>query len=314
MSKKIKFMVKMMTTFWKRLAPIFLMLIAFSFIEGGMLADYADARSKSGGKSFSSSPSKAPASTAPAAGPKKDSSFSRGLMGGLLGGALGGMLFGSMFGGSGIGILPLLLLAGVAFFLYKKFAKARPSGYQSPNPSPHQYQSTNTYGGGTHSSFQPPPPPPPVIGANLVEEGIDQIRQYDRDFDPAYFKEVASDVFFQVQAGWMRRDLDSYRHLLGDQLAREYEQHFAEMRANGQINKLESIAVRSVEIVAAGSDGREDFVTLQFTANLLDYTVDDKSGELISGSMTTPVKFQEDWTWARPAGTQNWKLEGIKES
>ena len=305
-------MVKMMTTFWKRLAPIFLMLIAFSFIEGGFTAEYADARSKSGGKSFSSSPSKAPASTAPAAAPKKDGSFGRGMMGGLLGGALGAMLFGSMFGGTGMGILPLLILGVVAFFLYKKFVKSRPAG-QSPNPYAHQYQSTNTYGGASQSSFQPPPPPP-VIGGNLVEEGIDQIRQYDRDFDITYFKEVASDVFFQVQAGWMRRDIESYRHLLGDQLAQEYEQHFDEMRGNGQINKLESIAVRSVEIVAAGSDGREDFITLQFTANLLDYTVDDKSGELISGSMTTPVKFQEDWTWARPSGTQNWKLEGIKES
>jgi len=167
--------------------------------------------------------------------------------------------------------------------------------------------------GATQDSFQPPPPPPPVIGSNLVEEGIDQIRQSDRNFDPAHFKEVASDVFFQVQAGWMRRDLESYRHLLGDQLAREYEQHFAEMRTKGQINKLESIAVRSVEIVAAGSDGREDFVTLQFLANLLDYTVDDKNGELISGSMTMPVKFQEEWTWSRPVGTQSWKLEGLKE-
>lgn len=306
-----------MTTFWKRLAPIFLMLIAFSFIEGGLLADDADARSRSGGKSFSSSPSKAPTSTAPAAAPKSGSSFSRGLMGGLLGGAIGGMLFGSMFGagGSGMGILPLLLLGGIAFFLYKKFAKSRQSGYQSPNPYSNQaYQPpTNTFGGSTNNSFQPPPPPP-VIGANLLEEGIAQIRQYDRDFDPAYFKEVASDVFFQVQAGWMRRDLDAYRHLLGDQLAREYEQHFAEMRQKGQINKLESIAVRAIEIIAAGSDGREDFVTLLLTANLLDYTVDDKSGELISGSMTTPVKFAEEWTWARSVGTQNWRLEGIKEA
>ena len=105
----------------------------------------------------------------------------------------------------------------------------------------------------------------------------------------------------------MRRDLDSYRHLLGEQLAREYEEHFVEMRNNGHINKLESIAVRGVEIIQAGSDGREDFVTVLFTANLLDYTVDDKSGELVSGSMTDPVKFREEWTWARPTGTQ--KLE-----
>ncbi|MBU1566719.1 MAG: Tim44 domain-containing protein [Proteobacteria bacterium] len=68
--------------------------------------------------------------------------------------------------------------------------------------------------------------------------------------------------------------LDSYRHLLGEQLAREYEEHFVEMRSKGYINKLESIAVRGVEIIQAGSDGREDLITVLFTANLLDYTVD----------------------------------------
>ena len=69
---------------------------------------------------------------------------------------------------------------------------------------------------------------------------------------------------------------------------------------------------RPPPVGAAGSDGREDFVTVLFVANLLDYTVDDSSGELVSGSMTTPVKFEEEWTWARPSGTQNWRLEGIK--
>ena len=123
---------------------------------------------------------------------------------------------------------------------------------------------------------------------------------------------MASDVFFQVQAGWMRRDLDSYRHLLGAQLATEYAGHIDELRQKGQINKLESIAIRKVEIVAAGSDGREDFVTVLFTANLLDYTVSDTSGELVEGSMTQPVKFAERWTWARPTGTDDWKLEGIE--
>jgi predicted lipid-binding transport protein (Tim44 family) len=307
---------KTMTTLWKRFAPMFLMLIAFTLIEGGLTVDYADARSKMGGKSFSSSPSKAPATSAPAAAPgKTGSSFSRGLMGGLLGGAIGGMLFGSMFGagGSGMGILPLLLLGGIAFFLYKKFAKSRQSGYQAPSPYARQpIQPSNIFGGDTDYAAQPPPPPP-VIGENLLEEGLNQIRQTDKSFDPTYFTEVASDVFFQVQAGWMRRDLESYRHLLGEQLVREYEEHFAEMRRLGHINKLESIAVRGVEILAAGSDGREDFVTVLFTANLLDYTVDDKSGALISGSMTAPVKFNEEWTWARAVGTQNWKLEGIKE-
>jgi predicted lipid-binding transport protein (Tim44 family) len=297
-----------MTALWKSVAPIFLILIAFAFIEGGLTTDYADAKSKMGGKSYSSSPSK---SKAPASTPATGGGLGRGLMGGLIGGAIGGMLFGSMFGagGSGMGILPLLLLGGGAFFLYRKYASARKvAGNAAPNQYARQAtQPTSLFGGSTqvdsdHTAYE-----------NPLDDGIQQIRQTDRDFDPAYFTEIASDVFFQVQAGWMHRQLDSYRHLLGEQLAREYEEHFVEMRSKGHINKLESIAVRGVEVVQAGSDGLEDFVTVLFTANLLDYTVDDTSGELISGSKTTPVKFREQWTWARPTGTQNWKLEGIKE-
>jgi predicted lipid-binding transport protein (Tim44 family) len=303
-----------MPTLWKGFAPIFLILIAFAFIEGGVTADYADARSKMGGKSFKSSPSKTPASTPPGT-PAAKGGFSRGLMGGLLGGALGGMLFGSMFGagGSGMGILPLIILGGAAFFLYRRFAKSRQNvGKMATNHYAMQGSQTSTiYGGGTHTTTQPPPTP--SIGESLVDDGINQIKQVDRNFDPVHFTEVASDVFFQVQAGWMRRDLNSYQHLLGEELAQEYEKHFSDMRSSGHINKLESIAVRGMEIIEAGSDGLEDFVTVLVTANLLDYTVDDKSGELISGSMTSPVKFQEKWTWARPTGTQDWKLEGITE-
>jgi predicted lipid-binding transport protein (Tim44 family) len=308
-----------MDMLWKKLLPIFLMVIAFSLIEGGLAADYADARSRLGGRSFSSSPRRAPpnySQPAPSEPGKTGGGFGRSLMGGLLGGAIGGMLFGSLFGasGSGMGILPLLLLGGIGYFFYKKFNRARQGNVPgAPAPYPRQDVSPASIFGDGNDSAQSPPTPSQPMGEDPAADGISQIRQTDRSFDPAHFTEVASDMFFQVQAGWMRRDLDSYKHLLGEQLAGEYAGQFAEMRSKGHINKLESIAVRGVEIVQAGSDGREDFVTVLFTANLLDYTVDDKSGELVSGSMVNPVKFREEWTWARPVGTHDWKLEGIKE-
>ena len=226
------------------------------------------------------------------------------------------MLLGSMFGmgGSGMGILPLLLLGGVGFFLYRRFM-ARPTGGASPGYQPPPRQG-NSFGGNSSPAaggFATPPPPPSEPVQSSLEEGLDMIRIGDPGFDTNYFVEVASDVFFKVQAGWMRRDLSSYGHLLGEQLASEYDVQFAEMKTKGEINKLESISIRKVEVVAAGSENGEDFVTVFFTANLLDYTVDDKSGDLISGSMTEPVKFAEEWSWARPLGTQDWKLEGIKE-
>ncbi len=310
-----------MKRLYTTLAPVFLLLIAFTFVEAGITTDYADARSRGGGRSFkmnkSYSKSTPKTNQSTAAQKKSGSGMSRGLMGGLLGGALGGLLFGSLMGagGSGMGILPILLLAGGAFFLYRKFASAKQGqgAYPSPGRPAAGGMPNNMFGGGGMNSAPEAEEPEIQIGGNLLEEGFDQIRETDKGFDVNYFKEIASDVFFQIQAGWMRRDLDSYKHLLGTDLAAEYDKHFQEMREKGQINKLESIAIRTVEVTQAGSESGEDFISVLFKANLLDYTVDEKSGDLIDGSMTTPVKFEEEWTWARPTGTQDWKLEGLKE-
>jgi len=287
----------------RRFTPFFLVFFTLCFVEAGIMAEYSDARSRGGGRSFRSTPAqKAPVTqNQKPASEQKQPGMGRGLMGGLLGGAIGGMLLGSMFGmgGTGMGILPFLLLGIVAFFMYRRFTAARSSGGASPG-----YQAP-AFGG-----FTAPPEAPPKTG---LEEGLDLIRIADPGFDKDYFVQVASDVFYKVQAGWMRRDISSYRNLLGEQLAAEYEAQFAEMESKGEINKLENISIRKVELVSAGSENGEDFATVLFTANLLDYTVDDKSGELLSGSMTEPVKFAEEWTWARPLGTEDWKLEGIKE-
>ena len=296
----------------RRLTPFFLIFFSLMFIEAGITAQYADARSRGGGRSFKrTAPRKTtPRKTTTSKTTNRKSGFGAGLAGGLLGGALGGMLFGSMFGanGSGMGILPMLLLGVAAYFIYRRFmAKPKSNsspGYQPP-PSNNSFSSMNSGG-----SSAPIPPVPP--SANPLEEGLDEIRAHDPGFDPAHFTEVASDVFFKVQAGWMRRDLDSYRHLLGDELAAEYAGHFAEMKQKAVINKLESIAVRKIEIVDAGSVDGEDFVTVLITANLLDYTVDEKTNDVVEGSMMDPVKFAEKWTWARPVNTENWKLEGVE--
>jgi predicted lipid-binding transport protein (Tim44 family) len=297
---------------FRKLLPFVLVIMVCFLFEAWISVQYADARSGSGGRSFSRSTPRQSPSQAPLN--NQTGGVSRGLMGGLVGGALGGLLLGSMLGGghgSGIGILPMLILAGIAYFLYKRFSNRPPGGGSQGGGVP-PLSSLGGMFGSSMSGDSGPPPPPPAASFGSIEQGLADIRRADIGFDPKHFTEVASDVFFQVQAGWMRRDLQSYRHLLGEQLAREYEIRFTEMREHGHINKLESIAVRKVEIVDAGNDGREDFVTVLFSANLLDYTVDEKTGNLIEGSMTMPVKFEEEWTWVRPTGTDNWKLEGIK--
>jgi hypothetical protein len=51
-----------------------------------------------------------------------------------------------------------------------------------------------------------------------------------------------------------------------------------------KINRLENIGVHEVEIVEAGLNRAEELITVKFYADILDYEVDEKSGQVLSGS------------------------------
>jgi predicted lipid-binding transport protein (Tim44 family) len=246
-------------------------------------------------------------------------SFLKGVGGGLVGGMIGNMLFGGSgygggsgggsggggVGGSGFGFFELLILGGLGYFLYKRFIKPN-MGSRNISPPLNPFSTDNSQSTG----FQEPPSAPlfPTPSAN----GFDLVKQSEPDFNPEKFKEIAQDVFFKVQAAWMRRDTSSVQGLIGQQLKTEYEAQFADLKQKGLINRLENIAVRSIEIVDAGMEGQEVYIKVLFTANLLDYTVEESSGKVVKGDSTEPVKFEEFWTFARPSDSTLWKLEGIQ--
>jgi predicted lipid-binding transport protein (Tim44 family) len=87
-----------------------------------------------------------------------------------------------------------------------------------------------------------------------------------------------------------------------------------ELKREKKVNRLDNIAVRSVDLVEVWQETGSDYVTVKFLANLLDYTVDDVTGQVISGSKIDPIKFEEYWTFTRPVGNHPWKLSAIQQS
>ena len=240
-----------------------------------------------------------------------------GLAGGMVGGLLGGMLFRSLGfagGGSGMGegfgfgdIFLILIILGIIYFVVKRFrarqtamqmSTAGAGGYSFPGPSP--------------GPVFTPPPPEENTGAP-VSEGLRHIKAMDPSFEEKNFKDLAGDVFFKIQGGWTRRDLNTVRSLLTPEMFGILKKDLDELIARKHINRLENIAVREVEIVDAGQERGEDFITVRLYANLLDYVLDEKSGEVLSGSSSDPVKFVEFWTFTRNVSEKNWALAGITQ-
>lgn len=299
-------------------------LDAFARVGGGRSTGSRGSRSYSAPNRTYSTPSPSqpsgihrPSPSQPMATPtSQQSSFWRSLAMGIAGGFLGSLLFSGLshgmgtggFGGSGIGLLEILVFGFLIYYLYAHFKRRREV----------EESSVVSYRTQTPSSVEQPmtyvsPSQQQQYYANDVDEGIRHIRQMDPSFDEGRFKDTAMDIFFRVQGAWANRDMNSVKHLLTDEMFGILQGDAERLKAEKKFNKLDNIAIRSTELTEVWQEGGQDFITVRFLASLLDYTVSE-SGEVLEGSTTEPVKFEEYWTFTRPVGNHQWQLCAINQA
>jgi len=103
------------------------------------------------------------------------------------------------------------------------------------------------------------------------------------------------------------------RGLLTEEMFGILQGQVEQLRGQGRINRLENVAVRAVEPVEVWQEAGQDFITVRIRANLLDYTMEESTGRVVSGSDRDPVKFEEYWTFTRQVGPNSWKLSAITQ-
>jgi predicted lipid-binding transport protein (Tim44 family) len=136
----------------------------------------------------------------------------------------------------------------------------------------------------------------------------------DRTFNPDQFLKTAQDIFFKVQGAWNKQDTNALSALCGSELMKTWGDELTSLRARGQQNKMENIALRESEITEVWTENGEDYITVRLLANLLDYNVDAKTGAVVSGSNSDPIQFEEYWTFSRPVGPNAWKLSAVQQA
>jgi len=241
-------------------------------------------------------------------------SFLSGLGGGLLGGMIGSMLFGGRAGAAGSGgggfgfgdfILILIILA-IVFFVIKRFRARKAMEMSSANTA--YAPSSYTYNEPVPDTYYEP-----SSRDGAIAQGLRHINEMDPTFNENGFKEAVEDIFFKIQSAWTKRDLSNITHMLTPQMLNTFQDDVSRYIANKQFNRLENIAVRQVDIVDAVQDQGEEYITVKFLASLLDYVVDETTGQTVSGNTSDPVKFLEYWTFTRKVGQRNWMLAGITQ-
>lgn len=208
--------------------------------------------------------------------------------------------------GGGIGLFEILLIGalifGVYWFIKKKRQAAVAEGYYQSSAQTVEPQTSYTPGYDQQREEEWD-----------VRKGLSYTRQMDPSFDEKRFQDICMDHFFKIQGAWTNRDISVIKDLLTEEMFRIIQDDMERLKSEKRINKLENIAVRSVDIVEAWQESGRDYITVRFYANLLDYTIDQSTGQVLSGSKTEPVKFEEYWTFTRPVGNNPWKLSAINQ-
>lgn len=247
-------------------------------------------------------------------------SFFGGIMGGIAGFALGGLLGSMLFGGlgglgrgfGGIGLMDILLIGG-GILLLVMFLRSR---RQQQTPAPAYAGAGNT--GSAYGSMEPAggtstiTPEMPAAANGDLDRGLGHIRSMDPAFDTAAMADTARRMFQGVQQAVTMRDVAWVRDHLGNEMFGVLQDQADRLRTAKQTNRVEKIDLRGADVTEAWQEGGQDFVTVHLTGSMLDYTIDDASGNVVDGSRSIPADVDEYWTFTRPVGPNRWKLSAIQ--
>ena len=209
------------------------------------------------------------------------------LMGGLLFGALFSMLTGAGFEGFGSpGLLEILLIAGVIYFIYRRFTRA------------HKEQAM-TYSG-------------PAAGASAAAPDYGSSKP---DVDPSlvnesFIKDIAKNSFKSLQSAWSKGDLSSVRPLMTERMYNYLEEQLGKLRSDGLRNIVEIVYFQNVELVETDAEDDVKVAVVQINAMLRDYVVNAQD-RIVDGSKDTPIEMKEYWAFVGKG--LDWKLDDIKQ-
>lgn len=135
------------------------------------------------------------------------------------------------------------------------------------------------------------------------------------NFDPAFnetsFCDKMSNLYVQMQNGWTAHDISSLRPYFTDELFTRLERQLAQKTQQGLTNYVENIAVLESRLLGFRRDDKEDHAILRLRTRIVDYTVNDKTGEVVTGSKTQEKFMTYEWELTRTTGQTTLENDGL---
>lgn len=146
---------------------------------------------------------------------------------------------------------------------------------------------------------------PGTANAATDADGLTAMEHYislDPNFSEAELTAKLSNLYVQMQQGWTAKDISSLRPYFTDAYFAQMERQLDEHKRSKRTNHIDRIAVLYVKLLGYRQQGDNDEIIAQLQSRIVDYTVSDDTGALLSGSKTAEKLMTYEYTLMRPAG------------
>lgn len=152
------------------------------------------------------------------------------------------------------------------------------------------------------------------IDGPLAEEGLATIAKADKSFDVSEFVRGAQDAFVIIVEAFADKDKETLENLLTPPLYKAFAAVIDDREENGETASVEIHAVRKVDVLEAGVDKRQAFVTLRFVADETSL-LRDKDDKLLFGNPERVTETRDIWTFVRDIRSRDprWLLTATRE-
>ncbi len=131
---------------------------------------------------------------------------------------------------------------------------------------------------------------------------IDEYAEIDPNFSPTALCEKVSNIYVQMQNCWTAKDIEPIRPYFTDALFTQMERALRDIVRRGETNIVERIAVLEVTLISFRQSEGEDIITVRLQTRITDYTINDRTQEIVSGSRNHEKFMTYEWDMLRPSG------------
>ncbi|WP_026835428.1 TIM44-like domain-containing protein [Eubacterium xylanophilum] len=135
---------------------------------------------------------------------------------------------------------------------------------------------------------------------------------FDPEFDEAEFRERWSNLYIQMQDCWRDKDIEPVKPYFTDAFFNQCDRQVQSMKQQGVTNYVERIAVLEVAPLGFYQTSDMDHIVVRVNTRIVDYTLDDATGNLVSGDRSAEKFMVYEWDVCRKTGITTSQSEGVK--